>query len=91
MPGRLDRHTRRTHRSARTAPDRRSLPQLQKEFPGHRIWRSTRWDGEPGEYVAPLIEPSAGVDATVMEPNPTALRKALNAEAERARAKNKRR
>ncbi|MEU6036232.1 hypothetical protein ABZ801_12560 [Actinomadura sp. NPDC047616] len=64
-----------------------AMERLRRDFPGHHIWRSKRWDGAPGEYVATLIDPTAGVDATVMQPNPTALRKALNAEAKRARAK----
>ncbi|NVI88518.1 hypothetical protein [Actinomadura sp. BRA 177] len=65
--------------------DNPALDQLKKDFPGHRIWRSRRWDGEPGEYVATLIDPKAGVDATVMRPDPAELRAELMREAFRAR------
>ncbi|MFB4305202.1 hypothetical protein [Actinomadura sp. GTD37] len=65
--------------------DNPALDRLRKDFPGHRIWRSRRWDGRLGEYVATLIDPSAGVDATVMRPNPVELRDELLREAVRAR------
>jgi hypothetical protein len=68
-------------------PDDQALIRLRKDYPGHRIWRSRRWDGAPGEYVATLIDPSAGVDATVMRPDPIELRRALDVEAGRATAK----
>jgi hypothetical protein len=40
--------------------------------------------------VATLIDPSAGVDATVMRPDPIELRRALDIEASRAEAKRQR-
>lgn len=65
--------------------DNPALDRLQKDFPGHHIWRSRRWDGRFGEYVATLIDPKAGVDATVMRPDPVELRAELLREAVRAR------
>lgn len=43
----------------------------------------------PGEYVATLIDPDAGVDATVMRPNPFDLRTALLKERDQAKIKHK--
>ncbi|GAA4153366.1 hypothetical protein [Actinomadura keratinilytica] len=70
--------------SARTHPDDQALTSLRADFTGHRIWRSVRSDGRLGEWVATLHDPSAGVDATVMEPTADRLRAALVKEAERA-------
>ncbi|MEO3823178.1 hypothetical protein [Actinomadura sp. B10D3] len=64
--------------------DNPALDRLRKDFPGHHIWRSRRWDGQFGEYVATLIDPEAGVDATVMRPDPVELRAELMREAARA-------
>lgn len=65
--------------------DSPALDRLREDFPGHHIWRSRRWDGRLGEYVATLIDPAAGVDATVMRPDPVELRAELMREAARAR------
>ena len=67
--------------------DNPALDRLRKDFPGHHIWRSRRWDGRLGEYVATLIDPKAGVDATVMRPDPVELRDELMREAVRARGR----
>ncbi|TDD61118.1 hypothetical protein E1293_45210 [Actinomadura darangshiensis] len=64
--------------------DNPALDRLRKDFPGHHIWRSRRWDGLLGEYVATLLDPKAGVDATVMRPDPVELRAELMREAVRA-------
>ncbi|WP_165488455.1 hypothetical protein [Actinomadura formosensis] len=61
-----------------------ALDRLREDFPGHHIWRSRRWDGRLGEYVATLIDPKAGVDATVMRADPVELRAELMREAVRA-------
>ncbi|MFI0486798.1 hypothetical protein [Actinomadura sp. 9N215] len=66
------------------------LRRLREEFTGHRIWRSRRWDGGPGEWVATLLDPAAGVDATVMRPNSAELREALVQEGRRAGCETKR-
>ena len=60
------------------------LRRLREEFTGHRIWRARRWDGGPGDWVATLHDPSAGVDPTVIRPDSKSLRDALIEEAERA-------
>lgn len=67
-----------------TYTDDPALLQLRQEFTGHRIWRARRGDGSPGVWVATLRDPSAGVDPTVVCPDPAALRKALKRERERA-------
>ncbi|MFB4311957.1 hypothetical protein [Actinomadura sp. GTD37] len=54
-----------------------ALRQLREEFTGHRIWRARRWDGRPGDWVATLHDPAAGVDATVIRSDSAALREAL--------------
>lgn len=61
-----------------------ALHQLRDEFTGHRIWRSRRWDGRPGDWVATLHDPAAGVDATVIRSDSGALREALVLERQRA-------
>ncbi|MQY05716.1 hypothetical protein [Actinomadura macrotermitis] len=61
-----------------------ALATLRRDFAGHRIWRSTRHDGKPGDWVATLHDPGMGVDATVMQPSPDELRASLEAEARRA-------
>ncbi|MGP4026143.1 hypothetical protein [Actinomadura sp. 3N407] len=60
------------------------LDRLREEFTGHRIWRARRWDGRPGDWVATLHDPSAGVDPTVIRADSVALREALVLEAQRA-------
>lgn len=61
-----------------------ALRRLQDEFTGHRIWRARRWDGRPGDWVATLHDPAAGVDPTVIRPDSTSLRGALEEERQRA-------
>jgi hypothetical protein len=63
------------------------LARLRTEFAGHRIWRSVRWDGRLGDWVASLHDPSAGIDPTVICSDAAALRAALDREAERAAAR----
>lgn len=60
------------------------LDRLRSEFTGHRIWRSVRWDGQLGDWVASLHDPSAGIDPTVICSDAATLRKALRCEAEKA-------
>ncbi|GAA3950143.1 hypothetical protein GCM10023085_35920 [Actinomadura viridis] len=64
-----------------------ALAELRRDFTGHRIWRSVRSDGQLGDWVASLHDPAAGVDATVMRSDPTALREALEEEAKLAKVK----
>ncbi|MDL4815309.1 hypothetical protein [Actinomadura opuntiae] len=66
------------------------LRQLQEEFTGHRIWRSRRWDGQAGDWVATLLDRAAGVDPTVIRSDAEALRTALVEERERAAGRTKR-
>lgn len=68
----------------RTQTDDPVLRRLREEFTGHRIWRSQRWDGLPGDWVATLRDPAAGVDPTVVCSDSAALRDALMQERERA-------
>lgn len=65
-------------------PADQTLAQLRIDFPGHRIWRSTRHDGCLGDWVATLHDPAAGVDPTVVRANADELRTALNIEYARA-------
>jgi hypothetical protein len=60
------------------------LRQLRDEFTGHRIWRSRRYDGKAGDWVATLLDPAAGVDPTVICSDADALRSALVRERKRA-------
>lgn len=60
------------------------LRRLREEFSGHRIWRSRRWDGGLGDWVATLHDPAAGVDPTVIRSDSASLREALTQERERA-------
>ncbi|MFG2003688.1 hypothetical protein ACGFNU_31475 [Spirillospora sp. NPDC048911] len=66
-----------------TNPDDQTLSRLRADFPGHRIWRSTRYDGLPGDWVATLRDTWAGVDPTVIRDSAADLRQALDAERER--------
>ncbi|SFP73811.1 hypothetical protein SAMN04489713_1179 [Actinomadura madurae] len=68
----------------RAQSDDSVLRRLRAEFTGHRIWRSRRWDGGPGDWVATLHDPAAGVDPTVIRPDSSALREALVQERRRA-------
>ncbi|KAB2340404.1 hypothetical protein [Actinomadura rudentiformis] len=63
-----------------TNPDDQALARLRADFPGHRIWRSTRYDGLPGDWVATLHDDSAGIDPTVIRDSSADLRQALDAE-----------
>ncbi|GGU92150.1 hypothetical protein GCM10010182_04140 [Actinomadura cremea] len=61
-----------------------ALVRLREEFGGHRIWRSRRPDGTSGLWVATLHDRSAGVDATILRPDPDGLHEALVSERNRA-------
>ncbi|GAA1546461.1 hypothetical protein GCM10009678_31350 [Actinomadura kijaniata] len=65
----------------------RQLDLLRSEFTGHRIWRSIRWDGQFGDWVASLHDPDAGVDPTVICSDAATLRETLIKEARRAAAR----
>ena len=68
----------------KTSLEDRDLAQLRHDFTGHRIWRAVRWDGRPGDWVASLHDPAAGVDPTVICSSAEELRAALRSEAGRA-------
>jgi hypothetical protein len=72
---------------AHTRSDDHDLAALRREFSGHRIWRSVRWDGHLGDWVASLHDPYAGVDPTVIRSDAATLRAALRREAEKAAAR----
>jgi hypothetical protein len=63
------------------------LARLRADHPGHRIWRSVRFDGLLGDWVATLHDPAAGVDPTVIRSSAEELREALRAEGIRAARK----
>jgi hypothetical protein len=63
--------------NAQAANDDQMLSQLRADFTGHRIWRSVRWDGLLGGWVATLHDPAAGVDPTVFRDTAAELREAL--------------
>ncbi|WP_395109990.1 hypothetical protein [Actinomadura sp. SCN-SB] len=63
--------------------DHQALIELRTDFPGHRIFRAVRWDGQDGDWVATLHDPSCGVDPTVMADTASDLRRALRVEAGR--------
>jgi hypothetical protein len=65
--------------------DDQALALLRADYPGHRIWRSVRHDGLPGDWVATLHDPAAGIDPTVICSDAADLRAALDAEGVRAR------
>lgn len=69
-------------------PADQALARLREDFQGHRIWRATRHDGKPGDWVATLHDPKAGVDPTVVRNTAEELRRALTIE--RTRASNRR-
>ncbi|SEG82889.1 hypothetical protein SAMN04489712_115102 [Thermomonospora echinospora] len=62
-----------------------ALAALRRDFTGHRIWRSTRYDGRLGDWVATLHDPNAGVDPTVIGGSAAELRTRLVEERDRAR------
>lgn len=62
---------------------------LQADFPAYRIWRAIRRDGVPGDWMATLRDPSAGVDPTVMASSADELREALIAERARVAAERR--
>ncbi|MFC5754990.1 hypothetical protein, partial [Actinomadura rugatobispora] len=64
-----------------------TLVRLRADFPGHRIWRSIRYDGRLGDWVATLHDPAEGVDPTVIRDDAEALRTAL--EGQRAQVKKR--
>ncbi|MDL4815359.1 hypothetical protein [Actinomadura opuntiae] len=66
------------------AGDDQALQRLRADFPGHRIRRGVDHKRRSGDWVATLHDPASGVDPTVSCSTPAALRKALEAEAERA-------
>jgi len=68
-------------------PEEGALEELRRDFIGHRIWRSVRSDGRPGEWVASLHDPGAGITPTLMHPTPEALRAELVQERVRAQAR----
>lgn len=53
------------------------LERMRADFPGYRIWRSKRGDGQLGDWVATLRVPVGGADATLMFSSPAELRAAL--------------
>ncbi|WP_131740273.1 hypothetical protein [Actinomadura roseirufa] len=75
---------------ARALPEDPAVRRLQEEFTGHRIWRSRRWDGKPGDWVATLRDPSKGVDQTVIRSDAEELRTALVEERKRVTGRAKR-
>ncbi|GLZ16454.1 hypothetical protein Acsp04_66890 [Actinomadura sp. NBRC 104425] len=70
-----------------TAKEDRELAELRRDFTGHRIWRSVRWDGRLSDWVATLHDPNAGIHPTIIRANAAELRDALREEAERAAAR----
>jgi hypothetical protein len=70
------------------ANDDQMLSQLRADFTGHRIWRSVRWDGLLGGWVATLHDPAAGVDPTVFRDTAADLREALIRERDLGAAKH---
>jgi hypothetical protein len=50
---------------------------IEAEFEGWHVWRATNRFGDPGDYVATLRDPSAGVDPTVMADTAERLRASL--------------
>lgn len=69
-----------------TNPDHLALVALRVDFPGHSIWRANRTDGRPGDWVATLLDPSRGVDPTVIADDPDRLRELLVIERGRAKS-----
>ncbi|MBO2459497.1 hypothetical protein [Actinomadura violacea] len=76
-----------THTAVDSDSADEELANLRRDFTGHRIWRGVRSDGSLGDWVASLHDPSAGVDPTVIQSSPAALREALVNEAARAEIK----
>ncbi|WP_147341559.1 hypothetical protein [Actinomadura logoneensis] len=70
--------------SGKPSADDQKLANLREEFTGHRIWRSPRWDGGFGCWVATLHDPAQGVDPTVIRDTGDQLWEALLEERELA-------
>ena len=50
--------------------DNETLKKMRDRWQGlWRIWRSTNYSGDPGEWCATRLDPAAGLDATVMCPS----------------------
>lgn len=64
-------------------PADHALAQLRQDFKGHRIWRATRHDGKPGDWVATLHDPKAGIEPTLVRTSAEELRRALTLELNR--------
>ncbi|WP_067829697.1 hypothetical protein [Actinomadura kijaniata] len=76
-----------TPEDVKPSAEEEALEDLRNEFPGHRIWRSPRWDGGLGSWVATLHDPRQGVDPTVIRDTAAELRTTLLKEKRRAEAK----
>jgi hypothetical protein len=63
---------------------------VEEDFPGWSVWRADRRDDQPGEWVATLMDPQAGVSPTLMEPSAERLRAVLAEERETVRTRPKR-
>ncbi|MFC9970556.1 hypothetical protein ACFVH6_06595 [Spirillospora sp. NPDC127200] len=74
----------------RAFTDDEMLAWLRTEFTGHRIWRSVRWDGRLGDWVATLHDPMAGVDPTIIRNTAASLREALVQDRDQAAARPRR-
>jgi hypothetical protein len=59
------------------AAEEQVLERLRADFPGYRIWRSQREDGQLGDWVATLRGPAGDADPTLIFPSPAELRAAL--------------
>jgi hypothetical protein len=70
-----------------TNTDDQKLAELRTSFTGHRIWRSVRWDGRLGDWIATLHDTAAGVDPTVICSTANDLQDALVGERRRAEIK----
>ncbi|MGI5171397.1 hypothetical protein ACQEU3_44310 [Spirillospora sp. CA-253888] len=66
------------------------LARLRAEFTGHRIWRSIRWDGQFGDWVATLHDSKVGVDLTIIRNTAANLREALVQDRDKAAARSRR-
>jgi hypothetical protein len=54
-----------------------TMTDLEKAYPGWRVWRSVNQDGRPSWWVASRMTAEAGPSETVMEPTADALEAAL--------------
>ncbi|MFC5186032.1 hypothetical protein [Actinomadura harenae] len=80
-----------TRAETKSHTDDQRLADLREEFRGHRIWRSPRWDGGLGCWIATLHDPMQGVDPTVIRDTADQLRNALLEERELAERRGDRR